>query len=358
MTDTIQTIDVPGAPYGVTIASDGTIWFSMATTGAIGRCRDGVVDTFGLDPADGQPTIIIEGPDAAMWFTEFRGNRIGRITADGERTSIDADAPYGLCVGPDKALWFTELQSGHIARLGADGEIARFPVQGMPSMIVAGPDGALWFTLNQANAIGRCTTAGEITVYPLPTEAANPVGITAGPDHALWFVEIGAGQIGRISTDGAIEEFALADRAARPHAITTGPDQALWFTEWGSGGWAGSPRTARSAAWTCLAPNRMGWSPDRTESSRWQWNRAVWRGCRSAFRNDGRPGGWQGVRAAAAANRPARQSRPYVRSGRCPGVDRDRSGRGGHRRVNRYVVVRACTIAVPKLMSLDVGTRV
>lgn len=228
------TIEAPGAPYGVTVDKAGALWFTMAARGAIGRWTGEQVETIALDPADGQPTVIVAGHDDAVWFTEFRGNRIGRIGADGALSFVSAGAPYGLCTGPDGALWFTELRPGGLGRLSVDGTIARYPVDGMPSMITAGPDGALWFTLNQADAIGRVTADGAVTTYALPTEQANPVGITAGPDGALWLVEIGAGQVGRVSVDGAIEEFPLPDRAARPHAIIAGPDGALWFTQWGS----------------------------------------------------------------------------------------------------------------------------
>jgi virginiamycin B lyase len=73
-----------------------------------------------LDPDCG-PTIIAVGPDDALWFTEYRAHRIGRIALDGkveEFTVPTAECgPFGIAAGPDGALW-TALEIGALARVG------------------------------------------------------------------------------------------------------------------------------------------------------------------------------------------------------------------------------------------------
>ena len=73
-----------------------------------------------------QPLFVAVGPDGNLWFTEFSGNRIGRITPQGVVTEFSAG------IGP-----------------GAG-----------PNAITAGPDGNLWFTENLVDRIGRITPAG------------------------------------------------------------------------------------------------------------------------------------------------------------------------------------------------------
>src|SRR5208282_4494157 len=102
------------------------------------------------------------GPDGALWFAEFYGNRIGRITTSGVIT-----------------------------------EYAVLTSDSYPMQITAGPDGALWFNEIYTNQIGRITTSGVITEYPTPTSDSYPYGITVGPDGALWFTEL-AGKIGQV----------------------------------------------------------------------------------------------------------------------------------------------------------------
>ena len=59
-----------------------------------------------------KPDGIVAGPDGALWFTNFGGNSIGRITTTGNVMSTRLDAsishPTGIAAGPDGALWFTD----------------------------------------------------------------------------------------------------------------------------------------------------------------------------------------------------------------------------------------------------------
>ena len=112
-------------------------------------------------------------------------------------------SPAGIAAGSDGALWFTEYEGDKIGRITTGGAISEYPIPTAPSApygIAAGPDGALWFTEQVAGRIGRITTSGAISEYPIPTAASMPVGIAAGPDGALWFTETLGNKIGRITT--------------------------------------------------------------------------------------------------------------------------------------------------------------
>jgi virginiamycin B lyase len=56
---------------------------------------------------------ITAGPDGNLWFTEYGGNKIGRITTAGVITEFpiptDDSEPWGITSGPDGNLWFTEF---------------------------------------------------------------------------------------------------------------------------------------------------------------------------------------------------------------------------------------------------------
>jgi virginiamycin B lyase len=55
-----------------------------------------------------------------LWFTEWGGNRVGTLTADGSVTGHDLPTPrsepHGIAIGPDGALW-TALEIGSLARI-------------------------------------------------------------------------------------------------------------------------------------------------------------------------------------------------------------------------------------------------
>src|SRR3954470_14109480 len=127
-----------------------------------------------------------------------------------------------MTAGSDGALWFTERRGEAIGRITTAGTVTEFPVPTSmdnplpdPQGIVAGPDGALWFTEQGGDAISRVTTDGAFSRYTLPGYATReggskgPSAITTGPDGALWFLETAPAAIGRITTEGAITEFPL-----------------------------------------------------------------------------------------------------------------------------------------------------
>src|SRR3954452_14904696 len=69
------------------------------------------------------------GPDGALWFTERRGEAIGRVTTTGTVTEFPVPTsmenprrdPQGIAAGPDGALWFTESTGDSVDRVTTDG---------------------------------------------------------------------------------------------------------------------------------------------------------------------------------------------------------------------------------------------
>ena len=89
---------------------------------------DVTVEEIPVSGPDAGPYGIVAGPDGALWltlwFTEFQGHRIGRITVEGTITEYDlphpGSEPHGLTRGPDGAVW-AALEAGALARLTLDG---------------------------------------------------------------------------------------------------------------------------------------------------------------------------------------------------------------------------------------------
>ncbi|MGH7267834.1 MAG: virginiamycin B lyase family protein [Candidatus Rokuibacteriota bacterium] len=222
-------------PEGITVGPDGALWFVEYAGNKIGRITTaGDITEFTLPAAGSQPVGIVAGPDGALWFTENGADQIGRITTTGDITEFPlppSTEPFGIAVGSDGALWFTEKGTDRIGRITVGGDVTGFPIPtpaSNPNFIVSGPDGALWFT-EGANQIGRITTAGDVTEFPTPP-VSGLENITVGPDGALWFSLNGVSRIGRLTTEGVLTEFPLPPGAG-PAGIVTGPDGALWFAE-------------------------------------------------------------------------------------------------------------------------------
>jgi streptogramin lyase len=231
-------------PAYITSGPDGNLWFTEFAGNKIGKITlAGVITEFPVPTPHGGPTGITSGPDGNLWFTEYDNTfgpigKIGKITPAGVITEFTIPSspahPHGITTGPDGNLWFTEAgTTNNIGRITLAGVITEFPLitpDSEPRGIVTGPDGNLWFAESVSNKIGKITTLGVITEYPTAA-GSGPYGITLGPDGNLWFAEADGGKIGRITTAGVITEFLPPTAASEPIEITLGPDGNLWFTE-------------------------------------------------------------------------------------------------------------------------------
>src|SRR5258708_19338942 len=81
----------------------------------------GTLTEFTLPTPKSEPYGITAGPDGDLWFTEFQGNQIGRITPIGTltefRMTTPATSPNGITRGPDGNFWFTEDLGNKIGRI-------------------------------------------------------------------------------------------------------------------------------------------------------------------------------------------------------------------------------------------------
>ncbi len=197
------------------------------------------IQEFVVPTSNVTPSGITYGPDGNIWFTEFDGNKIGKITPQGvitEYTVPTANSkPVDIMVGPDNNLWFLEWSSHKVARMTTSGVITEYtvPVNTHLESITLGPDGNLWFTGSfDATIVGKITLDGTITTFAAPS-GSSPHGITTGPDSNIWFTEAGTNKIAKMNpSNGNITEYNIPTPNSVPFDIKVGPDGNLWFAEW------------------------------------------------------------------------------------------------------------------------------
>jgi len=228
-------------PVGITVGSDGALWFAELSSNQIGRITvDGTITHYSLLNDQTDPYAIAAGPNGSLWYKKSNyfntvPSLIGELTASGTAIDYPASANYAgaITAGPDGAMWFADVDA--VRRITTSGTVTNFPVASVPGQpaavlgIVTGPDGALWFTEGFTNKIGRITTSGTMTEYPLPANF-GPASITNGPDGALWFA--GNGGLGRITTAGVVTVYPepVVDLGIGLPSLATGSDGALWLT--------------------------------------------------------------------------------------------------------------------------------
>ncbi|MGH8011840.1 MAG: virginiamycin B lyase family protein, partial [Candidatus Binataceae bacterium] len=111
---------------------------------------------------------------------------------------LETSAPFAIAAGHDDAMWFTEFRQSRIGRIDPLGEVTSFklPVDGFPERLTAGPDGAIWYTDPAGNRIVRLASDGSVEVVPIPNPNSGPATITLGSDGNLWFTEHAANMVG------------------------------------------------------------------------------------------------------------------------------------------------------------------
>lgn len=224
---------------GIATGPDGNLWFAETNALKIGRLSPstGLITEFSTAVAING---LVAGSDGNLWAFGSAANRILVVSTAGRvlRTLTVPTAssfPHGPSLGRDGNVYFAEFNGNKIGRVTPTGSFREWLVPSSatkPFRTTIGPDGRVYFTENAGNRIGRLDpTTGIFAQFALPTPNAGPAGITSGPDGNIWFTETRASKIGRATTAGAITEVATPTAAATPKHITSGSDGRLWFTE-------------------------------------------------------------------------------------------------------------------------------
>ncbi|MCI0546622.1 MAG: hypothetical protein L0027_05000 [Candidatus Rokubacteria bacterium] len=229
-------------PVGIAAAPDGTVWFTIEFSDAIGRVRGGVVEKLRKGSENMEPLGLAIDGEGHAWYTDAPLRAISRVSPDGSVTSFGLSTPVTrlgrLASAPGGGVWFAEPSTVSVTHL-RDGRFTRYPVgpftpvgaqnAGPFGVAVAG-DGAVWATLQNANKLVRILPGGEMTEIEVPTRRSGLGDIAIDPGGAVWFLETSANKIGRYA-GGRFEEFPVPTPSAGLTALAIAPDGAAWFTE-------------------------------------------------------------------------------------------------------------------------------
>lgn len=203
----------PDSAVAIVLGPDGNGWITTAGN-TIGKVTPGgVVTKYVLPTANGAPFDITAAPDGNLWFTEYEGNKIGRITPQGVITEFPVptpdSGPAAICVGPDGNIWFTESKARKVGRLVLSGPASGSITVTVPAAASrAGLNGTffhsdLWL-LNRsftspvaATLTYRCATGFSCgsTVH----------GLALQPRQSVMLTDVIGRTFGAPNTTGAIE---------------------------------------------------------------------------------------------------------------------------------------------------------
>ncbi|MGH7685592.1 MAG: virginiamycin B lyase family protein [Candidatus Dormibacteria bacterium] len=238
------------APFAMTTASDGNVWFTELNNNAIGRLQpDGTITEF---PATSGSQGMTTGPDGAIWYCG--GSGIVRLTTTGVESDF-ATASSGcteVVTGADGNLWYTSY-GGVVGRLSPSGNDTEFSIAN-DGYIAPGPDGNLWVseafsgTFGQDGTLRRIAPDGSVTDFPVTGASPTCCGqqiITAGPDGNMWYAGVvSTPQLGVfrnvicrlvISTGSDTCFHSMVPPSVGVVSLVSGPNNSIWYSFGGNG---------------------------------------------------------------------------------------------------------------------------
>lgn len=191
----------------LTVGPDDAVWFAEATSLAVTRLKGGTFTRFEASSFSAAPFGVAVDRGGTVWATLQNVNRLVRISRDGRLTELDVptrgSVPSDITVDPTGAVWFLEFRGNKIGRY-ADGRFTEFPVPtpraGLTGLAAA-PDGAVWFAEIRGHALGRLHD-GVIAEFPLPRSDARPFDVAVDAANNVWYTDL-SGWLGRLSADRA-----------------------------------------------------------------------------------------------------------------------------------------------------------
>lgn len=222
-------------PTTVAIAPDGTVWFTIDFSDAIGLFRNGKIERLSKGTRNLEPIGLAAVPDGSAWYTDSSARVISHISRSGEITSFPLSTPIArlgrLAVAPDGSVWFAEISSYSITQL-KDGKFTRYVIEsirGGPYGVAIDAEGTVWATLQSGNALVRISAEGEMTEIEVPTRASLPTDIAVDSTGAVWFLEFRANKIGRYANNKFTEFQIPGNEKAGLTGLAIAPDDSVWF---------------------------------------------------------------------------------------------------------------------------------
>lgn len=189
------------------------------------------VPSFGSVGIDG----LANGPGRSIWYTEFEGSSIGKMTTAGV-TTASYTAPNeaqleGIAVSHSRKRIWTGGYGGTMVMITAGGTQLDFPIAGAHiSAVILGPDKNMWFTDYGNDKIGRITANGAVTEFALPA-GSIPSDMVVGPDGNFWIVDEGLNKILKESPSGVTLASYGSATLEVPINIVAAPDGNLYFSQ-------------------------------------------------------------------------------------------------------------------------------
>jgi streptogramin lyase len=214
--------------------------------------QPGTIVLFPIPTPNASPAGLAAGKNGDLWFAEYQGHKLGRITTAGIISEILLEKPrpfpHAIAAAPDGSLWFTATNyAGGLVRRTPAGELVETPQLSGRSIfaLLVDASGALWGISPSELDVGpgrlwRINTDGSVKTFEIPLAPDEPAtlvhlgGLAIDRDGNVWCTVItgGPAYVVRLTpASGAIKHFTPASPEPLLHGVAAAADGSIWFTQ-------------------------------------------------------------------------------------------------------------------------------
>jgi streptogramin lyase len=165
---------------GIARGRDGRLWVADFAGGRIARVTTNGAATF--FNVGGGPQEVAAGRNQQIAYSNPGANpqEIGRITpgSNPRKTEVPNTDPFGIEFATDRAYWIAQFAGDNLGRLTQDGEYSTLgglgPNSG-PRYLTRGPNNTLWVSLETAKKVARVRGVKPIPETTITRGPADPV---------------------------------------------------------------------------------------------------------------------------------------------------------------------------------------
>ena len=227
-------------PSGLLVGKGGVIYITALMAGKIVRFdpASGAIEEITIPTETAWPTGLDQAADDSLWFSETKGDKIGRLGSDGTVTEIriptEGAHPTGLALDSRGNVWIAERDGSKIGCLKPEGTFIEYQIptpRAKPSGLLVDSQDRVWFAEREGNKIGMIQ-GGKVSEYPLPSPRSGPFFLAEDPNGLVWFSEVYGNRLGVLNPEtGEIVELTLPTADSWPGGLAFDSQGTLWFTE-------------------------------------------------------------------------------------------------------------------------------